>query len=101
MSWSLAGAIGRFEGIGTWFAATPKNRWPDDEEYVKSALSRFEGEYGDRKQELVFIGVDMNQEKIYAKLDQCLLTENELKQGMDNWKSFVDPFPKFKQRRLG
>ncbi len=101
MSWSLAGAIGRFEGIGTWFAATPKNRWPDDEEYVKSALSRFEGEYGDRKQELVFIGVDMNQEKIFAKLDQCLLTENELKQGMDNWKSFVDPFPKFKQRRLG
>lgn len=98
MSWSLAGAIGRFEGIGTWFAATPKNKWPDDEEYVRNALSRFKGEYGDRKQELVFIGVDMDQEKICAGLDKCILTEDELKQGMEKWKSFDDPFPKFKRR---
>ena len=81
-----------------WFAATPKNKWPDDEEYVKAALSRFDGEYGDRKQELVFIGVDMDQNKICAALDHCLLTENELKQGMDGWKFLADPFPKFKRR---
>jgi G3E family GTPase len=98
MSWSLAGAIGRFEGIGTWFAATPKNRWPDDEEYVKAALSRFEGEYGDRKQELVFIGVDMNKDKICADLDRCLLTKDELAKGMNGWVSLSDPFPKFKRK---
>lgn len=98
MSWSLAGAIGRFEGIGTWFAATPKDRWPEDEEYVRSALSRFEGEYGDRKQELVFIGVEMNKDKICADLDECLLTPNELEKGMNAWVSMPDPFPKFKRK---
>lgn len=98
MSWSLAGAIGRFEGIGTWFAATPKSKWPDDEEYVKAALSRFEGEYGDRKQELVFIGVDMNKDKICADLDRCLLTKDELAKGMNGWTSLPDPFPKFKRK---
>lgn len=100
MSWSLAGAIGRFEGVGTWFAATPKNRWPDDEEYVKAALSRFEGEYGDRRQELVFIGIDMNKDKIFAELDRCLLTESELKTGVNSWSSMPDPFPKLGRKAL-
>ena len=98
MNWSLAGAIGRFEGIGTWFAATPKNRWPDDEAYVKEALSRFEGEYGDRKQELVFIGVDMDKDKICADLDRCLLMPNELAKGMDAWVALPDPFPKLRRK---
>jgi len=93
MQWSLAGSIGRFEGVGTWFAATPKNRWPDDEEYVKVALSHFEGEYGDRKQELVFIGVDMDKDRICTDLDRCLLTPDELAKGMDAWGELPDPFP--------
>ena len=98
MSWSLAGAIGRFEGIGTWFAATPKNKWPDDEEYVKAALARFDGEYGDRKQELVFIGVDMNQDSICAGLDRCLLTPDEIAQGMGRRTMLADPFPKLRRK---
>ncbi len=98
MNWSLAGAIGRFAGIGTWFAATPKNRWPDDEEYVKAALARFEGEYGDRKQELVFIGVDMDKDRISTDLDRCLLTPDELAKGMDAWVALPDPFPKLRRK---
>jgi G3E family GTPase len=98
MSWSLAGAIGRFEGVGTWFAATPKDHWPDDEAYVKAALARFEGEFGDRAQELVFIGVDMEQTQITKALDRCLLTPDELQKGMDEWRKMPDPFPKLKRK---
>ncbi len=98
LSWLLAGAIGRFEGIGTWFAATPKSRWPDDEEYVRAALARFEGEYGDRKQELVIIGVDMDKDIICAELDRCLLQPEEMAGGMDAWAALPDPFPKFKRK---
>lgn len=97
MSWSLAGAIGRFEGVGTWFAATPKHRWPDDEEYVRTAMARFDGEYGDRAQELVFIGIHMDEESIRNALDACLLTDEERKTGMDIWVHYPDPFPKFRR----
>jgi G3E family GTPase len=98
MSWSLAGAIGRFDAMGTWFAATPKNKWPDDEDYVQNALKRFEGEYGDRAQELVFIGIAMDKDKICADLDKCLLTQDELARGMSAWSNLQDPFPKFKRK---
>ncbi len=98
MSWSLAGSIGRFEGMGTWFAGTPRERWPQDENFVKQALGRFDGPYGDRKQELVFIGVDMDEPTIRQQLDACLLTDEEEKQGMDAWLSYRDPFPKVVRR---
>lgn len=96
-SWSLAGALGRYEGAGTWFAATPREYWPDDDELVESALKRFEGEYGDRMQELVFIGLGLDEARLRTMLDLALLTPAELKQGMAAWRSYKDPFPKWKR----
>ena len=98
-SWSLAGAVGRFEGAGTWFAATPRERWPQDEELVKLAMERWVEPYGDRRQEIVFIGIDMKEQEIRGKLARCQLQPEELKQGMEAWKSFADPFPKWKRNR--
>lgn len=96
--WSLAGAIGQYECVGFWFAGTPKERWPTDPEILQAALSRFEGEFGDRMQELVLIGMDMDKAALCAQLDECLLTEVELKQGMAVWAKYNDPFPKWRRR---
>lgn len=98
MSWSLAGAIGRFEGVGTWFAGTPRDRWPNDPEMVEAALARFEGPYGDRKQELVFIGTGMDEAAIRRDLDSCLLQPSELTQEMADWATLPDPFPRLQRR---
>lgn len=96
--WSLAGAVGQYEGIGTWFAATPRERWPQDEEIVLKALAKFSGPFGDRIQELVFIGINMPETKIRAALDSCLLTEQELASGMNSWRAYPDPFPRWRRK---
>jgi hypothetical protein len=47
--------------------------------------------YGDRRQEIVFIGVSMDEEKISAQLDGALLTEEEMGKYVQRWSSHADP----------
>jgi hypothetical protein len=49
--------------------------------------------YGDRRQELVLIGVDLPEAEVRAELDACLLTDDELVRGPLAWQSLPDPFP--------
>ena len=51
-----------------------------------------EWQYGDRRQELVFIGQGLNHSAIQSRLDQCLLTDAEMVLGPEQWKeTFEDP----------
>ena len=47
------------------------------------------------RQELVFIGQGLNQNKITKLLDECLLTDDDLLAGKNHWAKFPDPFPKW------
>ena len=49
--------------------------------------------FGDRKQMLVFIGQEMDEEKIRARLDACLLDEESANGGIESWNQFDNPFP--------
>lgn len=53
--------------------------------------------YGDMRQELVFIGQGLEREKLIARLNECLLTEDEMEQGRDYWLSLEDPFPDWEE----
>lgn len=92
-NWSQAGAISRNELAGMWWAATPIEHWPTDEEHLHSIRARWQQPYGDRQQELVLIGIDMDKMVLTEGFDACLLTEDELAGGMAAWKSLRDPFP--------
>ncbi|AMX82525.1 hypothetical protein GS3922_01925 [Geobacillus subterraneus] len=48
--------------------------------------------YGDRMTEFVLIGIEMDARRIEATLDECLLTDDEMKEDWTIWK---DPFPPF------
>jgi len=89
---SQAGGASRIEPIGCWLAATPKDEWPDDAVQVQAALGDWDPRFGDRNQELVFIGIGMDRGALTAALDVCLLTDDELAQGEAAWTELADPF---------
>lgn len=69
---SQAGAFVRHQGIGRWWAAVPQNRWPDTPEFLDLIDKTWREDIGDRRQELVFIGIDYDEAEIRSRLDQCL-----------------------------
>jgi G3E family GTPase len=93
---SQAGAIVRTEGLGFWWANVPADRWPDNPFWRQSLKKNWSALYGDRRQEIVFIGTDMDQDAIKARLDACLVSG---KPGMHiaEWAGLTDPFPTWRR----
>lgn len=89
---SQAGAFVRHTGIGRWWAAVPEERWPTDNDDHASMIEKYwHDTYGDRRQEIVFIGMKdhMNEAAIRALLDECL-THDPSFHAKEN---IEDPFP--------
>ena len=93
--WSQAGGSAEYRPAGFWWAATPKSSWPDDDETWRSVMKDWEEPHGDRRQMLVFIGQDLEKEKLLAELEACLLNDRELAMGEERWAKFRDPFPEW------
>jgi len=95
--WHLAGRIGRHEGAGFWWAAQPEFRWPDDAEWRAGIAQHWQEPWGDRRQEIVLIGVGMDEASLRLDLDACLLTDAEMKGGANAWARLPDPFPAWRE----
>ena len=78
--------------MGVWWSAAPQEYWPSDQETIDIIEALFDGDHGDRRQEIVFIGVDMDQDKIYKNLDACLVSDEEFAKGQDSWNFLENPF---------
>ncbi len=92
--WSQAGAMCRSQCLGYFWAAVPKEHWPDDPAQLAEIEKVSKGPNGDCRQEIVLIGSDMNREAFVAMFDEALLTEEELAMDEEEWKArFPDPFP--------
>jgi G3E family GTPase len=96
-SWQLAGAVGRHEAAGFWWAAVPPANRPQDPEWQETIRKTWHPMYGDRRQEIVFIGIGMNETTLRAALDACLLTDKEMRAGAKAWANLPDPFPRWRQ----
>ena len=92
---SQAGAFVRHQGIGRWWASIPKERWPDPVAVEEVTRKYWTNEYGDRRQEIVFIGLkdQMNEDNIRNTLDACLV--NEYLSSPEVFQKLEDPFPKW------
>lgn len=92
---SLAGSVVRHQGSGYWWAAIPKENWPITPDFDETIKTHWDKEFGDRRQELVFIGFKgiMDEEKIREHLDSCLI-KNYSKNPEEHQK-LSDPFPKW------
>ena len=89
--WSQAGLVISLDPAGTWWADASEDEIPD--EMRDDIASLIQGEYGDRRQELVFIGVEMKEAVLRDRLDACLLTDDEMQQPISVWATYSDPFP--------
>ena len=76
--WSHAGQHFEIRDEGDWWAAVPRDSWPEDEAAVGVITADFDGGHGDRRQEIVFIGAGMDDAAIVAALDGALLTDEEM-----------------------
>lgn len=91
--WSQAGGIARYGFGGMFWSAVPRSRWPDDPEYLESIQSSWVEPFGDMRQELVFIGQGLDEQRVRAALDSCLLSDDEMLAGREFWETLPDPFP--------
>jgi G3E family GTPase len=95
INFSQAGGSVRVEKAGVWWCSMPfkdRIKYPsfvENQEYIESRWSK---EWGDRLNELVFIGQDMNQELMIQDLNHCLLNPEEVNYFHQGGK-FHDPFP--------
>ncbi|MFN6945650.1 MAG: GTP-binding protein [Cytophagaceae bacterium] len=92
IAWSQAGASLKADRAGVWWASKPREEWEAynvDEDFIES---RMDPEWGDRNNELVIIGQDLDKEKILQEFTNCLCNEEEIhlyKKGME----FTDDWP--------
>jgi G3E family GTPase len=92
-SWSQAGGACRYGVAGLWWAAVPREHWPAEEEALQIIRKNWDPATGDARQELVLIGIGMDEADLRARLDACLLTESEMRYGASWWANLPDPFP--------
>lgn len=98
--WSQAGTSVQLNRAGYWFATIPKENWPDDPETRAWIDDNWDDVAGDCRQEIVFIGMGMDQAKIEADLDKALITDAELSAGPDHWRLFEDPIPSWEPEQI-
>ncbi|WP_324742560.1 GTP-binding protein [Tsuneonella sp. CC-YZS046] len=92
---AVAGAQTTTSRMGRWWASVPKNQWPDDDRFERFVAAHWDNVWGDRRQELVFIGIGMDETTIRDRLDTCLLPVQVLTP--DLWWGLRDPFPSWRE----
>ncbi|MCR8548354.1 GTP-binding protein [Salipiger sp. P9] len=93
---SLAGALSSIRPLGQWWATVPKERRPDHPQAVAYLEQHWQEPFGDRRQELVFIGSEMDRDAICAALDAALMPAGS---GFrpESWSDLPDPFPAWRR----
>ena len=96
---SQAGAFVRHQGIGRWWAAVKKEEWPNNEIFEQNIRKIWVESYGDRRQEIVFIGLNnqMDKNEIKNKLDGSLVKNYSI--NFENSLKYKDPFPEWFQNK--
>ncbi len=90
--WSQVARQGYFQLAGRWWAAEPRENWPDDAEVQLEINNAWAEPYGDRRQEIACIGQKLSKEQLVVQLDGCLLTNNEMSLWQSGALSINNPF---------
>ena len=95
--WSQAGGIARYGYAGLFWRSVPKKDWPTDEQALASIKENWVEPFGDMRQELVFIGQNLDETAMKKDLDECLVSEDDMLKGEEFWINLNDPFPPWQE----
>ena len=93
---SLAGALSSVTPLGTWWAAVPRDRWPDHDGARAYVANHWQEPWGDRRQEIVFIGAGIDWPALKDRLDAALVPAARAT-GPDVLPDLADPFPMWRR----
>jgi G3E family GTPase len=88
---SQAGGLLQHKAAGFWWAASPA----EEQAKARRHIPDWDPQFGDRRQELAIIGIEMDQALLRRRLDACLLTDAEMSRGEASWLKLPDPFPRW------
>lgn len=91
-SWSQAGAMARHGLAGYWWATIPEEEWPEDEQNREIIQNNWDANTGDARQEIFLIGLEMDESNLIDKFNNCLLNDDEMAQGPEEWQLMNNPF---------
>jgi G3E family GTPase len=98
VSYSRAGNVATHEPMGQWWAAVPQGRWPAKGTPQRDGIEKnWKEPYGDRINEVVFIGTHMDRAAIEQAWKAIHLNFTETRKGMKGWAEFKDPFPSWER----
>ena len=96
INWSQAGGSMKAEGAGVWWASMPlaeRMTFSNFVEFQEIIEERWTANFGDRLNEIVFIGISLDENTVRRQLEKCLCTANEIMDLQDGFFSNKDPFP--------
>ncbi len=93
---SLAEALSSVAPLGTWWASVPQEHRPDHDSAHQYMQTHWQEPWGDRRQELVFIGAGIDWAALKARLDTCLVPAVAAS-GPDDLPDYPDPFPTWRR----
>lgn len=97
---SLAGALSGVTPLGAWWASVPREQWPPGDAITAYIEEHWREPFGDRRQELVFIGADVDWPALKARLDAALLPE-DAPYAPGQAADLPDPFPRWRRAAAG
>ncbi len=86
---SLAGAVSSVAPLGGWWASVPRERWPTHPDALAEVAGKWAEPWGDRRQEIVFIGHGMDEAALRATLDNALVAAADFTP--DAWRRSAGP----------
>lgn len=96
LNFSQAGGSFRLEKAGVWWCSMPMSHrmqyssFAENQDFIES---RWDKNWGDRINELVFIGQNLDKDQMLSDLNACLINNLE-KELFEQKRTFEDPFPK-------
>ena len=93
--WAQAGGVSSVNVAGMWWAAVPRDRWAFPAGQNPGQSPEWHERFEDRSQQIVFIGQEMDEPALRARLDACLLSPELSNSDSAAWAELPNPFPAF------